>query len=91
MAASERLCGRGSEQVAEIERCRRIRRIAFHQSAVEALGFGKVSSLLRRLCLLKQIIGIVLRLIDRKHKLAVLVGTSTRLFDFEALVWSGME
>jgi hypothetical protein len=50
-----------------------------------------VSNLLSRLCLLKQIVGIVPRLIDRKHKLAVFVGTSARLFDFEAVEGAGME
>jgi hypothetical protein len=41
--------------------------------------------------LLKHVIGIALRPIHRKHKLAVLVRSSTRLFDFEAVVGSGME
>ena len=79
------------EHVSEIERRRRIGWIAFHYYAVEALGLGNVSGLLSRLCLLKQIVGIVLRLIDRKYKLAVLIGSSLRLFDFEAVERAGME
>ena len=42
------------------------------------------------MCLLKQIVGIVPKLIDRKHKLAVFVGTSPRLFDFETVEGAGM-
>jgi hypothetical protein len=83
--------GRGPEQVPEIERCRRIRWIALHQNAVEALSFSNVSGLLSRLRFLKQIIGIVLKSIHRKHKLAVLVSTSIRPFEFEAVVRSGTE
>jgi hypothetical protein len=37
------------EHVSQIERCRRIRWIALHQNAVEALGFGNVSSFFSRL------------------------------------------
>jgi hypothetical protein len=73
----------GPEHVSEIERRRCISQIAFHQNSVEALGFGNISKLLSRLSPRKQVIGIVLRLADRKEKLAVFVSTSPRLFDFE--------
>jgi hypothetical protein len=62
----------------KIERCRRIRWIAFDQNAVEPLGFGNVPSVLSRLRLLKQIIGTVLRAIDRKRELTILISTSPR-------------
>ena len=81
----------GSEHIAEIERCRRIRWIALHQNEVETLGLRDVSILLSRLCLLKQVIGIVLRCIDREHKLAMFVGASPRLLDFETVVGASME
>jgi hypothetical protein len=76
------------EQVSEIERRGCIGGIAFHQNAVMALGFGNISDLLSPLSPRKQIIGIVLTLIDCKHKLAVFVGTSPRLLDFEAVAKS---
>ena len=37
----------GPKHVAEIERRRCIRRIAFHEEAIEPLGFGNVAHLLR--------------------------------------------
>ena len=64
--------------------------IALHQNTIKPLGLGNVSNFLSRLRLLKQIIGIALGSIHRKHKLAVLVRSSTRLFEFEAVVGSGM-
>src|SRR5262249_9797846 len=39
----------------------------------------------------KQFIGTVLRSVDSKHELAVFVGASTRLFNFEAAVGSRMK
>ncbi len=44
-----------------------------------------------RLCLLKQIVGIVPGVLNRKHELAAFVGTSPKLFDLEAVEGSGME
>jgi hypothetical protein len=41
--------------------------------------------------LFEQIIGIILRVMDRKHKLTVWLGTSCRLLDFKAIGGSGME
>src|SRR6516225_256565 len=52
---------------------------------------GKVSGLLRRLRLFKQIVEIVPSAVDRENELAVFVGATPRLFDFEAVVGSGME
>jgi len=81
----------GSEHVTEIERCRCIHWIAFHKNAVKAFGFGNITSLLSRLGLLKQVIRIVPGLVDCEHKLAVFVGASPGLFDFQAVARSGME
>jgi hypothetical protein len=52
----------GPEQVSEIERRGCICGIAFHQNAVEALGFGNISYILSRLSPREQIIrGLLLR------------------------------
>src|SRR5690242_18623794 len=58
---------------------------------IEPLGLGNVSSFFSRLRLLEQIIGIALGPIHRKHKLAVVVSTAARLFDFETAVGASME
>src|SRR5262249_33126681 len=81
----------GPKQVSKVERRRCVGWVAFHQDAVEALGLGNVSILLSQLRLLKQFVGSVLRPADGKHELAVFVGASTRLFDFEAAVGSRMK
>ena len=46
--------------------------------------------LFSRLRLFKQIVGIVLRRINRENELTVFVGPSPGLFDFKAVVGSGM-
>src|SRR5262249_21738886 len=79
------------EHISEIEWWRRIGGIAFHQQAVEALGFGNVSGLLCRLCLLKCAIAILLSGAERQHKLAALIGSPLRLFDFNGVVTGGMQ
>jgi hypothetical protein len=75
----------GPEHVSEIERRRSITWIAFHQNSVEALSFGSISNLLSRLRLRKQVVGIVLKLADRKEKLAVFVSTSLNPALFSAV------
>ena len=72
------------KHITKIERWRRIGGVAFHQDAVEALGFGNIFGLLCRLCLLKQNIGVLLGRADRKHKLAALIGSALGLFDFKS-------
>jgi hypothetical protein len=68
-----------------IERRRSIRGITFHKNVVELLAFGNISGLFGRLSLGRQIVGIVLVLVDRRHKLPASIGTPSRLFDFEAV------
>src|SRR5262249_17704899 len=90
-ASASTLRATARNQFPKVERSRCIARVAFHQDAVEALGPGNVSTLLRQLRLLKQFVGSVLRPVDAKHELAVFVGASPRLFDFEAAVRSRMK
>src|SRR5262249_59474658 len=74
-----------------VERSRCVSLVAFHQDAVEAFGPCNVSILLSHLRLLKQFVRSVLTSVDGKHELAAFVGTSTRLFNFEAAVGSWMK
>ncbi len=77
----------GPVQIAFLPEIERRRRIRFRKNTVEALRFGKVACLLSRLCLLKLLVGVVLRPTYSKHELAVLVcappGCST------SSLWSG--
>jgi hypothetical protein len=81
----------GPEHVSEVEGCRWVRWIALHQKAIKPFGFGNISGLLGRLSARKQIIGIVPKVIDRKHELAAFVGTRSSLFNFEAIAGARME
>ena len=65
--------------------------IAFDHDTVKAFGFGNISRPLSRHGQRKEFIRIVLILINHKHKLAVFVGTSLGLLDFETVARSGME
>src|SRR5215831_11160664 len=78
------------EHVAEVERWCCIRGIALDQGAVEPLSFGNVAGVLCRLCLPKLSISILLGWTYRQHKLATLIGSPFRLFDFEGVVTGGM-
>ena len=81
----------GPKHVPEIERRRRISRVAFHEKAIEPFGFGNVPALLGRMRPIEQLIGIVPCAINCQDELTVFVRAAARLLDLNVAEGAGMK